>query len=265
VNAILVTALLAFSAWAQPGAGSADAYPTEPRAVLQFFLDREVGWPGQYEQVRLQIRHNPEAYVPLFNEMLMLPRDPEDLGSGRGLDQRNRIGLLFAHQLVEELGREHAEPLLLNHFREARRLWTEADRRYAEALKRADKAGGFKTAPEEVRNRVVKLGKLKSEVAGLMSRAVSAANTLESPVFVESLLEMFERGVDWNRYHFGYLLPFMAERPDIQPRIDKILADPKNAHMKWHYERALEVYRKSLVQSEPPSEAVTQAPAEPPR
>jgi hypothetical protein len=244
--------------------------PAEPREVVAFFMGKSVAKYGEHDHIKRRIGQAPQAYVPIFKDMLVLPTDPANLMEGEGLEQRNRVVLVFLHRLLEELGQEHADPLLLDFFQNAKRLWIVADRQLSEAVKQQEKAGGFKAAPAEVNNRVRDSDRITREIAGLMGFAISSAERLGSPVFVDPILEMMERGPDWRRYHFGYLLPFRAQRPDIQPRIDKILADPKNAHMKWHYDKAVEVYRKGLVQvqpspqSESPAETITQAPAQPP-
>jgi hypothetical protein len=261
----IVCALAVSAAGAQP------PYPRSmsPQQVLDAMFEMEsANPPREFLELFERVRHQPEAYAPLLSHILRLPERVEDLDNPHP-ELKHRLSRQGgAAGLLEYVGREHAEPILLRVFKEARPFFEQCERDAEVARIEWEERGGWaKAGSVEDRAEAIRIGRRRTYYRGRMTDMVRIASRLDSPILVDPTLEFYEAGLDdrdsgWPEY----LLKFAGERPDVIPRLEKVAANPKTSHsVKFKIRRGIEAYRKSFVQREPdspePDQVITQAPS----
>jgi hypothetical protein len=199
-----------------------------------------------------QIAENPQRYIPAIREILRA--DDLEGDEPETIDRRARIPMLFGRQgVVYHLGREHADPILLDTFVVSRRHLEQTIREHAEAdrVYRARRAEDETGAEAELAE-VVRLNQLFAGFSGRMTRLIEVAGELRSPVLVDQVLDFYESGLNdrqsgWPRYP----LLFAHEREDIIPRLKAIMESPRTDRMVTHQiKEALEWYARTLAQQD---------------
>jgi hypothetical protein len=203
-------------------------------------------------QLHAHIAENPQRYIPAIREILRAGELEGD--EPETIDRRARIPMLFGRQgVVYHLGREHADPILLETFVVSRRHFEQTLRDHAEAdrvyrARRAEDEGGAEAELAEV----VRLNHVFAVFSGRMTRLIEVAGELRSPVLVDQVLDFYESGLNdrqsgWPRYP----LLFAPEREDVIPRLKAIMEGPRTDVMVIHQiKQALEWYARTLAQQE---------------
>jgi|GEM_PF-3273011 len=209
--------------------GLPDPETQTPAELLGFVTTADV-WPQQREPYLDRIREQPDAFAPLIAEMLLLPEqlknwDVEEPEATRTWSARQQLSAI---QLTPLLGRERAEPLLLDFFNRARRLYGQAlplyERAYREWQEEDARLGAGSPGPKK--DELLRVRSLKDGLSGMMSQAMSAAAVLHSDIFIEPAFELLlmeppARSESWAHY----LVQRSSDHPELIPRLKSIMLD----------------------------------------
>jgi hypothetical protein len=248
---------------AQP-AGAVQVDPANPRAVIEFLLMHEVGWPGDYDHLYERIRREPEKYAPLIAEVLEVPDRIEDWRPmppdvpGQSFSRHIAVG---GHGLIPLLGRQHADPILNKYFKNGYRLYTQALAREKSLLEMEE----GEVAADARQAELGRVWQQRDSAMGMMTMAVVQATAIKSPVVVDPMLAFWEAGHNDRQGGLPhYPLMFAHERPDVIPRLKAIMENPATDSMVKHQvRRALEWYAKTLAQAEAADPMLAEAPPRP--
>jgi hypothetical protein len=243
------------------------AQPPPQQMAPREIVNELTRWSGDFEPAELQMRGRrgqllehvaaePGPYVPLVREILHLPerldasywKDP-----ALGERWRQSIFVLQPTGILYRLGRQHAEPILLENFVVSRRHFEQTLRDHAEAdrvyrARRAEDQAGAEEELAEVR----RLNHVLAVFSGRMTRLIDVAGELRSPVLVDQVLDFYESGLNdcqggWARYP----LLFAPQREDVIPRLKAIMESPRTDRMVIHQiKQALEWYARTLAQQD---------------
>jgi hypothetical protein len=214
-------------------AGAQDV-PDDPRAVIRELTPRfrsgTTDW-SDFDRARQNaIARDPERYVPLIRDYLQLPARLEDFDWSDPVTSERLVrsfGILTPRRVMPALGRQHAEPILVEAFIAAQGLFEQAEKAFDAAV--AD--SGWKApqpVPPELQGQFRPLEQKSNMLAGRMTDLVRSAHELETPILIDLVLEFYERGLQdrqggWPRY----VLAFSDQRPDAVVRLRALEANPQ--------------------------------------
>ena len=220
MNKRLLLAILLLQAAVSATSAAQEAPPFEtPQETVDFlmtamFQDRNFP-PGQDPITNREalIAADPALYEEAIAGYLRIPDTLDEWIKLQELQEARPRPVYYARagHLATLLGRERAEPMLIDLFDRANRLYEQALPLYEEAKRDWLARGGWEKAGSvEDRTEVIKFSGLRSDATALMTCAIHAADTLESGVFVERILTVYQNARDgrigdgWPKYAVKY-------------------------------------------------------------